>query len=48
MHSKGHYKDKIRKTYKIERDGLHTAIIFQKEYTYQVFICNDTVSKKIS
>ena len=30
MHSKGHYTDKIRKTYKSEGDGLYTAAIFRK------------------
>ena len=33
-------------TYKAEDGGLQTYDIFQKEQTYQIFICNDPVSNK--
>ena len=36
---------KISMTYKAEGDGLQTHAIFQKGYTYQIFVCNDLVSK---
>ena len=45
MHFKGRHADKIRITYKVWGDGLHIYHIFQKGYTYQIFICNDHVSK---
>ena len=45
MRFKGHHADKIRMAYKSEGDGLQTDDIFQKGYTYQIFICNYPVSK---
>ena len=38
---KGHHEDKKRMTYKAKCDGLQTYTIFQKGYTYQIFMCND-------
>ena len=35
---KFHHADKISMVYKVERDGLHTYALFQKGYTYQIFI----------
>ena len=35
---KGHHAEKIRMTYKSEGYGLHTDAIFQKGYTYQIFM----------
>ena len=42
---KGHHADRIMMTHKSEGDGLQTYDIFHKGYTYQIFMCNDTVSK---
>ena len=33
--------------YKAKGDGLKTYAIFQKGYTYIIFMCNDPLSKKI-
>ena len=42
---KGHHAKKIRMTHETEYYGLHIDAIFQKGYTYKIFICNDPVSK---
>ena len=42
---KGHHTGKIRMTYKPEGYGLQTDAIFQKGYTYQIFMFNVPVSK---
>ena len=47
MNFKIHHAEKLRMTYKSEDGVLHTDAIFQKGYTYQIFMCNDPVSKKI-
>ena len=47
MHFKGHHAEKIGMMYKAEGDGLQIDDIFQKGYTYQIFICDDPVSKHI-
>ena len=38
MRFKVNHADKIRMMYKAEGDGLQTDNIFQKGYTYQIFI----------
>ena len=43
--SKGHHEEKIRMMYKSEADLLQTDAHFQKGYIYQIFVCNDPVSK---
>ena len=45
MRFKGHHTDRIRMTYKSEDDGLQAYDLFNKGYTYQIFMCNATVSK---
>ena len=45
MHLKGHYADKISITYRGEGYISHTDGICQKGYTYQIFMCTDTVPK---
>ena len=42
---KGHHANRIKMTYKTDGDGLHTYDLFNKGYTYQIFMCNNTVSK---
>ena len=42
---KDHHADKIIMMYKAEGGGLQAYGIFQKGYTYQIFICNDPLSK---
>ena len=45
MRFKGHHIDRISITYKDKGDRLQTDDLFQKVYTYQIFMFNDTVSK---
>ena len=45
MHFKGYHVDRVRMTYTEEGGGLQTYAIFQKGYTYKIFMCNDPVSK---
>ena len=47
MSFKVHHAEKNIMRYKAEGEVLHTEDIFQKEYTYQLFICNDPVSRII-
>ena len=42
---KGRHGYIIRTTYKPEGDVLQTYALFHYGYTYQIFMCNDTVSK---
>ena len=42
---KGHNTYKIRMMHKAEGGGLQTDAVFQKGYTYQIFMCNYPVSK---
>ena len=44
MRFKGQHEEKISMTYKEEADVLQTYDIFQKGYTYLIFIYNDPVS----
>ena len=44
---KVHHAEKIGITHKVKGDGLQTDAIFQKGYRYQIFKCNDHVSKHI-
>ena len=44
MNLKTHHEDKIRMVYKAEGDWLQTDDIFQKVYTYKIFMWNDPVS----
>ena len=47
MHLKAHYADKISITYRGEGYISHTDGICQKGYTYQIFMCNHPMSRKI-
>ena len=46
IHFKFNHADRIRTMFKSECDELQTYAIFHKGYTYQIFICNNPLSKK--
>ena len=45
VNSKFHHMEIIWIMYKAEGDGLWTDVVFQKGYTYQIFMCNDPMLK---
>ena len=45
MRFKGHHAEKLRMTCKYEGYGLQTDAIFQKGYTYKIFMWNYPMSK---
>ena len=40
MRFKGHHAEKKKMTQKAKGDGLHKYALFQKGYTYKIFVCN--------